>query len=139
MSYTNQIKKYLSEIGGENITEVDAEGQAVIGFSYIINEKKMNIAIFHGSHEDRIIFQIFCSLPNAYNEPDKILYKIIEKLNVKSIIGSLFFAETDGDYFISYKSNLVHEKPIGSFKNVELFITTSLQIISINDSELNIL
>ena len=50
MSYTNQIKKYLSEIGGENITEVDAEGQAVIGFSYIINENKMNIAIFHGSH-----------------------------------------------------------------------------------------
>lgn len=68
-----------------------------------------------------------------------IQHKIIEKLNVKSIIGSLFFAETDGDYFISYKSNLIHKKPIGSFKNIELFITTSLQMIYINDSELNIL
>lgn len=55
------------------------------------------------------------------------------------LLDLFFFAETDGDYFISYKSNLFHEKPIGSFKNIELFITTSLQMISINDSELNIL
>lgn len=139
MNYTDHIKKFLNQIGGEELTEVVVDKQDVIGFKYDINKKKINIAIFHGCYDNRIILQIYSSLPNAYKEPGKNLYTIIEKLNVSSMLGYLFFAESNGSYFISYKSNLIHDKNSENYKNIELFITTSIQMISINHSELNII
>ena len=121
------------------MSEVNVDKQEVLGFNYLINKKKINIALFHGSYEDRIMFQIYSSLPNAYKEPDASFYKIIDKLNVNSMLGYLFFAETDGDYFISYKSNMVFDIKSDNYTNIELFITTSLQMISINHSKLNVI
>jgi len=138
MNYTDHIKKFLNEIGGEEVKDVVADKQDVIGFKYTINKKKTNIAIFHGVYDDRIILQVYCSLPHAFKEPGKNLYAIIEKLNVSSMLGYLFFAESNGSYFISYKSNLIHDKNSENYKNIEFFITTSIQMISVNHSELNI-
>ena len=139
MNFIEHIKNYLTKIGAEEVSEVNVDKQEVLGFNYLINKKKINIALFHGSYEDRIMFQIYSSLPNAYKEPDASFYKIIDKLNVNSMLGYLFFAETEGDYFISYKSNMVFDIKSDNYTNIELFITTSLQMISINHSKLNVI
>jgi hypothetical protein len=115
------------------------QNQELIAFNYTINSKEFNVAIFHSLIEDRIILQIFTSLPNAYTTPDLEFYKILEKLNINSMIGCLIFTQKEEDYFISYKSNFIGDKTLEKNRDVELFITTSIQMISVNDSELNIL
>jgi hypothetical protein len=139
MSYTKHIESYLKEIGGENIHNTNVQNQELIAFNYTINSKEFNVAIFHSLIEDRIILQIFTSLPNAYTTPDLEFYKILEKLNINSMIGCLIFTQKEEDYFISYKSNFIGDKTLEKNRDVELFITTSIQMISVNDSELNIL
>lgn len=139
MSYVEHIKSYLKQIGSENIQTSNLNDQEIIAFTYTINNKEFNIAIFHSHIEDRIILQIFTSLPNAYNTPDLEFYKILEKLNINSMIGCLVFSKKGDDFFISYKSNFFGDYSLLNDRGLELFITTSLQMISINHSELNII
>jgi hypothetical protein len=137
MKYIDKIIKFLEKIGGENVQNNNINGQEIIGFSFMINKKLLNVAIFHSQIEDRIVFQIFSTLPNAYEEPDLEFYKIIEKLNTNSMLGGLIFINKEDDFFISYKSNLISDLKNEKQKEVEFFITTSLQMISKNYSELN--
>jgi hypothetical protein len=139
MSYVESIITYLSKIGGENVQNTKVESQEMIVFNYTINSKDFNIAIFHSHIEDRIVLQLFTSLPNAYETPDLEFYQILEKLNVNSMIGLLLFSQKDEDYFISYKSNFIGDFNAGFSRDVELFITTSLQMVSYNHSELNVI
>ena len=139
MSYVEKTINYLEQIGGVDVQNTNVNGQEIIGFSYTINHKSFNLAIFHSQIEDRIVFQTFATLPNAYHEPDLEFYKIIEKLNTNSMLGHLMFLEKDDDYFINYKSNLIIDSKNENMRTLELFITTSLQMISINHSELNIM
>jgi hypothetical protein len=130
MYYKENIESYLKQIGGENVQNTNEGGQEMIVFNYTINSKEFNIAIFHT--------QIFASLPNAYSAPDLEFYRIIEKLNLNSMLGCLVFTEKGEDYFISYKSNFIGDHSDKSARDIELFITTSLQMISVNHSELNL-
>ena len=139
MPYVESIITYLSKIGGENVQNTKVESQEMIVFNYTINSKDFNIAIFHSHIEDRIVLQLFTSLPNAYETPDLEFYQILEKLNVNSMIGLLLFSQKDEDYFISYKSNFIGDFNAGFSRDVELFITTSLQMVSYNHSELNVI
>lgn len=139
MSYVEKTINYLEQIGGVDVQNTNVNGQEIIGFSYTINHKSFNLAIFHSQIEDRIVFQTFATLPNAYREPDLEFYKIIEKLNTNSMLGHLMFLEKGDDYFINYKSNLTIDSKNENMRTLELFITTSLQMISINHSELNII
>ncbi len=139
MSYVENIEAFLRKIGGENVQSTSVSDQEMIAFNYTINSKEFNIAIFHSHIEDRIVFQIFTTLPNAYNRPDLEFYHIIEKLNLNSMLGYLVFTKSGDDFFISYKSNFIGDYSDWKNRDVELFITTSLQMISLNHSELNIL
>jgi hypothetical protein len=138
MYYKENIESYLKQIGGENVQNTNEGGQEMIVFNYTINSKEFNIAIFHTQIEDRIVLQMFASLPNAYSAPDLEFYRIIEKLNLNSMLGCLVFTEKGEDYFISYKSNFIGDHSDKSARDIELFITTSLQMISVNHSELNL-
>lgn len=139
MSYIENIESYLKKIGGENIQKTNLDTQEIIAFNYLINSKEFNIAIFHSQIEDRIILQIFTSLPNAYSSPDLEFYRILEKLNMNSMIGCLVFSKKGDDFFISYKSNFIGDYNNINNRDIELFITTSLQMVSMNHSELNII
>jgi hypothetical protein len=137
--YTN-IKKDLEKNGAYDIVENSISDQKLLGFSIKANNKIFNLVIMHAVIDDRIIIQLFTSFHNSYIEPKIDFYHILDKLNMNCIIGNIYFTKEKENFYISYKSNYIGD-PINFSGNNSfgLYLSSSLDMVSIFDNELNIL
>ena len=96
--------------------------------------------LFQSIYKEAIVNQFFCSFPQKYIMPQVDFYQIIDKLNMNCIMGHIFFIKENEDFYLSYKSNYIGDLiNFSGNKSFNLFLSASVDMVTMFDNELNIL
>jgi hypothetical protein len=142
IEYIDELKKIIEDSNGTEISELDINEQELISFYLMINGKKLNLALFHRKFEEReqIMLQVFATFPAIYDQPESDFYRILEKINLNSVIGHIFFSQENDNFHISYKSNYICSiRTRDSLENFKIFLDSSILMITDFDNELNVM
>lgn len=138
-NYIEQLCQTIESVGGLECSDREKEGQKFIAFKRQINDKVMDIALFYSAQNDFLMTQFFTSFIEPYNEPGTDFYRVLTKLNLTSVMGSLLITkEADDNYYISFKSNcFILKNNLSTGSEFELFLKSSIRMLSMFDEELH--
>lgn len=136
----DEIKNLIAKCDGYDIADGQVEEQKFIKFELALAQTTSIIYLFYNDSDDESIFRIFTTFRVPYQEPETDFYLIISKLNIASVWGGLVVGkENDGNYYISYKSNVILKtKDILDKDNFNLFLKASIAMINMCHNELNL-
>lgn len=141
-NYVEDIKEAIRALDGSEIQDLIVDDQEMISFLITVNEKNQSIALFHREFEEQgqLMLQLFTSFPAIYDEPGADFYKVLERFNLNSIIGHIFFSQEEEIYRISYKSNSVSslDKSSGPI-NIKIFLEASMLMVNEFERQLNVI
>jgi|GEM_PF-1685697 hypothetical protein len=141
-NYIENIKSLVGQVGGANVHEQIIDDQEIIAFQITSNGKPLNVALFHRGYEEQnqLMLQLFASFAPIYDEPGADFYQVLERFNLNSIIGHIFFSHEEEIHRISYKSNCVLDiKDPAHTVNIKIFLETSILMMGEFDQQLSLI
>ena len=139
-NYIDNIKDVIRSLDGSEIEDHTVDDQQMISFQIISNEKPLSIALFHRSFEEQgqLMLQLFTSFSPIYDEPGVDFYQVLERLNMNSIIGHIFFSREEEIFRISYKSNCLLQLNKEN-ENIRIFLESSFLMMDDFEKKLTVM
>ena len=139
MNYSDFFIDKLKKLNCNDVLTDTHEGQSIIRFQVTNGNATQSCFLFHHQVDNIMLCQLMYTLPNAYKSPETDFYRIIDKLNTRSILGHLMFQEEPtNNFFLTYKATAVFDMAsLPETKSFDVFFTTSMTMLVMFSLELS--